>query len=258
MAASTRAYSKLVVRLRAQAELEQLHWDIRQQEIRERDSSGSGGDASLSPPASSGRAPSRAGSHTPHVHSTPPVSMTNVLSSQYRSRAGSSTSLSDGRSGYGSPYSYGNNSNYPPVSRAGSASNAKYRGAAGGGHRRAPSITPSNQSSTSLNQPDPYFSPSLLVPNAYHSQTSHPAVAAPPRNTYKFRSPLFKLGHAPLLRVFVPNPEGVWLTDNNIIRCEEELNRAGITPFLKVGDVVWDVAVSDEGNLGAYLWLIYS
>jgi hypothetical protein len=58
------------------------------------------------------------------------------------------------------------------------------------------------------------------------------------------------MGHAPLLRVFVPSPEGQWLSDENVIRCEEELQLAGVTSLLKVGDVVWDIAVGDEGNLG--------
>ncbi|KAF8312062.1 hypothetical protein DL93DRAFT_2060266, partial [Clavulina sp. PMI_390] len=70
----------------------------------------------------------------------------------------------------------------------------------------------------------------------------------------RFRSPLFKLGQAPLLRVFVPNSAGVWLSDDNILRCEDELRRAGVTSYLKVGDVVWDVALGDEGNVGRMVW----
>ncbi len=70
----------------------------------------------------------------------------------------------------------------------------------------------------------------------------------------RFRSPLHRLGHAPLLRVLVPSPEGHWLSDSNVIRCEEELRAAGVTHLLKVGDVVWDVAVGEDGNLGKFLF----
>lgn len=70
----------------------------------------------------------------------------------------------------------------------------------------------------------------------------------------RFRSPLFQLGHAPVLRVFVANPEGSWLTDDNVIECEKELKRAGVTPLMRVGDVVWDTAVGDEGNIGRLVW----
>lgn len=74
------------------------------------------------------------------------------------------------------------------------------------------------------------------------------------RGVYRFRSPLFKLGHAPLLRVFVPNREGIWLSDDGVVRCEQELEKAGVSQFLKVGDVVWDVAIGDEGNVGRMIW----
>jgi hypothetical protein len=36
--------------------------------------------------------------------------------------------------------------------------------------------------------------------------------------------------------------------------CEAELKRAGVLKLLRVGDVVWDVAVGDEGNLGRMVW----
>ena len=35
---------------------------------------------------------------------------------------------------------------------------------------------------------------------------------------------------------------------------EQELKRAGVTHLLRAGDVVWDTAVGDEGNLGRLLW----
>ncbi|KAG8791372.1 hypothetical protein FRC16_000437 [Serendipita sp. 398] len=72
-----------------------------------------------------------------------------------------------------------------------------------------------------------------------------------------FHSPLYRIGHAPLLRVFVPSPDGPWLSDSSVLACEKELKRAGVVQLLKVGDVVWDSAVSDEagfGNAGKLVW----
>lgn len=69
-----------------------------------------------------------------------------------------------------------------------------------------------------------------------------------------FQSPLVRLHRAPLLRVFVPSPEGEWLSDSSVVECEAELKRAGVLKLLRVGDVVWDVAVGDEGNLGRMVW----
>lgn len=70
----------------------------------------------------------------------------------------------------------------------------------------------------------------------------------------RFRSPLYRLGRAPVLRVFVPSPEGDWLSDASIVECEDELRRSGVLKLLRVGDIVWDVAVGDEGNLGRLIW----
>jgi hypothetical protein len=69
-----------------------------------------------------------------------------------------------------------------------------------------------------------------------------------------FRSPLFKLRRAPLLRVFVPSPDGDWLSDSNVLECEAQLKRAGVSKLLRSGDVVWDVAIGDEGNVGRMVW----
>ena len=69
-----------------------------------------------------------------------------------------------------------------------------------------------------------------------------------------FRSPLFRLRRAPLLRVFVPSPEGDWLSDAGVLESETELRKAGILPLLRVGDVVWDTALGDEGNVGRLVW----
>ncbi|CAE6495638.1 unnamed protein product [Rhizoctonia solani] len=69
-----------------------------------------------------------------------------------------------------------------------------------------------------------------------------------------FRSPLFKAGGAPLLRVFVPSKEGAWLSDTSVLDCEKELKRAGALGVLRIGDVIWDAAVGDEGNAGRMVW----
>ena len=36
--------------------------------------------------------------------------------------------------------------------------------------------------------------------------------------------------------------------------CEEECQRAGVLHLIRVGDVVCDVAVGDEGNIGRLVW----
>jgi hypothetical protein len=59
---------------------------------------------------------------------------------------------------------------------------------------------------------------------------------------------------APLLRVFVPSPEGDWLSDKSVLECEEECKRAGVIHLMKMGDVVWDIAVGDEGNVGRLVY----
>ncbi|KAI0049341.1 hypothetical protein FA95DRAFT_1581814 [Auriscalpium vulgare] len=70
----------------------------------------------------------------------------------------------------------------------------------------------------------------------------------------RFRSPLFRMRRAPLLQVFVPSPDGDWLSDSSLLECEAELKKAGILGFLRPGDVVWDTAVGDEGNVGRLVW----
>lgn len=72
--------------------------------------------------------------------------------------------------------------------------------------------------------------------------------------SHGFKSPLFRLRRAPLLRCFVPSPDGDWLSDASVLECEAELKRAGVIHLLRVGDVVWDIAVGDEGNVGRLVW----
>ncbi|KAJ7319048.1 hypothetical protein DFH08DRAFT_714178 [Mycena albidolilacea] len=88
-------------------------------------------------------------------------------------------------------------------------------------------------------------------PNSGHSQPNH--ASAPVVGT-AFRSPLFRVKRAPLLRVFVPSPDGDWLSDKSVLECEAELKRAGVLGLLRMGDVVWDIAVGDEGNVGRLVW----
>lgn len=80
------------------------------------------------------------------------------------------------------------------------------------------------------------------------------AQASSSQTNLSFRSPLFRLRRAPLLRVFVPSPGGDWLSDRSVLECEAECKRAGILHLLRFGDVVWDVAVGDEGNVGRLVW----
>ena len=44
------------------------------------------------------------------------------------------------------------------------------------------------------------------------------------------------------------------MSDESVVDCEKELKRAGVLPLLRVGDVVWDAAVGDEGNVGRLVW----
>ncbi|EPT04755.1 hypothetical protein FOMPIDRAFT_39628 [Fomitopsis schrenkii] len=68
------------------------------------------------------------------------------------------------------------------------------------------------------------------------------------------QSPLFRLRRAPLLRIFVPSPDGDWLSDESVVTCENELKKAGVAHLMRAGDVVWDVAVGDESNIGRMVW----
>lgn len=91
-------------------------------------------------------------------------------------------------------------------------------------------------------------------PTTPHKSPSSQPQQLPPNGRLTFRSPLVKLRRAPLLRVFVPNPDSDWLSDTNVLECESELKKAGVTALLRPGDVIWDVAVGDEGNLGRMVW----
>ncbi|KAF9455890.1 hypothetical protein BDZ94DRAFT_1315717 [Collybia nuda] len=139
------------------------------------------------------------------------------------------------------------------------ASLARARGGGRAGSRppsRAPSPT---MSSTFSHSNHSYSSP----PPLHRASIAAAGAAVPPNPTPPgtsaggsgvFSSPLFRLRRAPLLRVFVPSPDGDWLSDKSVLECEAECRRAGVAHLMRVGDVVWDVAVGDEGNVGRLVW----
>jgi hypothetical protein len=137
------------------------------------------------------------------------------------------------------PFNFNNNSYYPP------SSSSPGRGGGGGGNHsrvssRAPSPTTSNGAGSSSGGMQETRNSSSMMGGGGGLLT--------------FRSPLFRLRRAPLLRVFVPSPEGDWLSDKSVLACEEECKRAGVMHLIRLGDVVWDVAVGDEGNVGRLVW----
>lgn len=119
----------------------------------------------------------------------------------------------------------------------------------------------SNQSRSYSRPPSRAPSPAMsMFSSAHHTQTAvnHTTGSAQANTTQhrgaSFRSPLFKLRRAPLLRVFVPSPDGDWLSDASVLECEAQLKAAGVLKLLRSGDVVWDVAVGDESNIGRLVW----
>ncbi|KAK0531995.1 hypothetical protein OC834_002757 [Tilletia horrida] len=64
----------------------------------------------------------------------------------------------------------------------------------------------------------------------------------------------WKPGRAALFQVWVPCASGSWLSDEELTRCEAELFKAGIWNHLKRGDVVWDCALGEEGNMGRLIF----
>ncbi|KAJ6466858.1 hypothetical protein C8R45DRAFT_838951 [Mycena sanguinolenta] len=91
-------------------------------------------------------------------------------------------------------------------------------------------------------------------PNSGHSHPHTLPSTATGGSGAASRSPLFHIKRAPLLRVFVPSPDGDWLSDKSVLECEAELKRASVLGLLRMGDVVWDIAVGDEGNVGRLIW----
>jgi hypothetical protein len=106
-------------------------------------------------------------------------------------------------------------------------------------------------------EPNRIRPPSPSLSSYSHSQHGHPDRTGPrlaPSSNTAFHSPLFRLRRAPLLHVYVPSPDGDWLSDASVLDCEAELKRAGVLKLLRIGDVVWDLAVGDDGNVGRLIW----
>jgi hypothetical protein len=124
-----------------------------------------------------------------------------------------------------------------------------------------------NQQKSGYNSPHRSPGPSSRAPSPTYSSFSHShsrghspqlSHSLPQQQQQQqgitFRSPLFRMRRAPLLRVFVPSPEGDWLSDKSVLECEAECKRAGVLKLLRMGDVIWDIAVGDEGNVGRLVW----
>ncbi|KAG5725752.1 hypothetical protein E4T56_gene4960 [Termitomyces sp. T112] len=117
----------------------------------------------------------------------------------------------------------------------------------------SPTFSYSNQSHASSAQNSGSNS-NLNANSQQHQNQLTPAPASAPAQRPTFSSPLFRPKRAPLLRVFVPSPDGDWLSDKSVLECEAECRRAGVNGLMRLGDVVWDVAVGDEGNVGRLVW----
>lgn len=205
LASSCRAYTRVVLRLRAQADC--IARDIEQE-----------GPSNVyqynTPPQSTTSVNGRAGAQ----QGMPPSSRSSVFASRARS-------ASRPASPTGSAFSHAQSGSAMSHAHGRYASSNSVHGQAS-----------TDGSSTRVNRYQRAEPPALT------------ALAA------RFRSPLFRPGHAPCLRVCVPSPEGTWLSDASVVECEKEMKRAGVLPLLRVGDVVWDVAVGDEGNMGRMVW----
>ncbi|KAF9814782.1 hypothetical protein IEO21_04940 [Rhodonia placenta] len=124
------------------------------------------------------------------------------------------------------------------------------------GASRSPSVTHYRQKSRGSSRapsPSSSFSHSYAPafgPRARSTQTHESSGGG----RADFQSPLVRLRRAPLLQVFVPSPEGAWLSDANVLACEGELQAAGVMRLMRAGDVVWDIAVGDEANVGRMVW----
>jgi hypothetical protein len=143
-----------------------------------------------------------------------------------------------------------------PLNRATPPSASIRNGIAGSySNGYANSYNPSRPPSRSTSR-----APSPTMSNFSHGHSNAHAYPGPmqqpnsSQTNLGFRSPLFRLRRAPLLRVFVPSPEGDWLSDKSVLECEAECKRAGVTHLMRMGDVVWDIAVGDEGNIGRMVY----
>jgi hypothetical protein len=135
--------------------------------------------------------------------------------------------------------------------------------AGGGGSRESYAPTAFHAPSPHLSRPPSRTGSLASSSNDHFSAITRNTLtrSVPPHLRPKFKSPLYRPHHAPLLRVFVLSPEGPWLSDSTILECEKELKRtcSGAKGrmskgLLRVGDVIWNCSVGDEGNLGRSIW----
>lgn len=127
------------------------------------------------------------------------------------------------------------------------------------GGTRSGSLSPSSPGTPAMNSHQSTFllSPALNSPqissinqmgsvmHASPSSSSHQVATIP--------SP-WRPGRAAMFRVWVPCRDGMWLSDEEIARCERELFLAGVWSFLKRGDIVWNVAMGERGNSGKLIF----
>ena len=52
----------------------------------------------------------------------------------------------------------------------------------------------------------------------------------------------------------MPSPDGDRPSDKSVLDCEAECRKAGGLHLMRIGDVVWDVEVGGEGNVGKSGW----
>lgn len=65
---------------------------------------------------------------------------------------------------------------------------------------------------------------------------------------------IHKAGRAAQLKVWIPTSNSHWLSDQEVVECEREIWRGGVTGQMKRGDVVWNIAMGDFGNEGKLIY----
>ncbi|KAF9269776.1 hypothetical protein L218DRAFT_993768 [Marasmius fiardii PR-910] len=112
----------------------------------------------------------------------------------------------------------------------------------------------SSRKSSYHSTPDIVGSTSSLISSSPSQLQGRHRICSTP-DSASFSSPLYRPNRAASLRVFVPSPHGEWLSDASVLECEAELRRAELTKFMRLGDVIWDIALGDEkGNSGRLIW----
>ncbi|KAG8911175.1 hypothetical protein FRC02_006748 [Tulasnella sp. 418] len=93
-----------------------------------------------------------------------------------------------------------------------------------------------------------------MSPFSLSSDTTDPGTERISGRCEKAPTSLYTAGCAALLKVFVPSPEGWWLSDATVVDCRKQLERADVLGLLQVGDIVWDVAAGERRNDGRMIW----